>query len=100
MKKFMSFERMLTPIIIKIFFWIGLVLSLLTGIGVFIGALVMGFNEGSVGGILLGLLGGFLGGAISFLLLGLITRIYAELLILAFRINETLTDIKQLLQKD
>ena len=91
---------MVTPIIIKIFFWIGLVLSILTGIGVFIGALVMGFNDGSVGGILIGLFGGILGGLISLLLMGLITRIYAELLILAFRINETLTDIKQILERE
>ena len=99
MKRFFSFERMVTPIIIKIFFWIGLILSILTGIGVFIGALIMGFNDGSVGGILIGLLGGILGGIISFLLLGLTVRIYAELLILAFRINETLTDVKQILEK-
>lgn len=99
MKKFFSFERMITPIIIKIFFWIGLILSILTGIGVFIMGIIMGFNDGSSGAILLGLLGGILGGALSFLLLGLVTRIYAELLILAFRINGTLTDIKQILEE-
>ena len=90
---------MITPIIIKILFWIGLIVSILTSIGVFISAMIVGFNEGTMGAILLGLIGGLLGGALSFLLLGLATRIYAELLILAFRINETLTDIKQILQE-
>ena len=39
-------------------------------------------------------------GGLVVILLGILSvRIYAELLILAFRINETLTDIKVLLEK-
>ncbi|MFO7889486.1 MAG: DUF4282 domain-containing protein [bacterium] len=99
MKKFFSFERMITPIIIKILFWIGLAASAISGIAVFISILVMGFSDGSFLAISLGLFLGLLAGLIVFAFGALMTRIYAELLILAFRINETLTDIKTILQE-
>ena len=98
-KSFLSFERMITPIIIKILFWIGLIGSLVGGIAVFFSAVIGGIADGRPGPIILGLLGGLLGGAITMVLGILVTRIYAELLILVFRINETLTDIKTLLQE-
>lgn len=98
-KSFLSFERMITPVIIKILFWIGLVASAISGIvfffTTFFGGISMGDFLPIVGGFLLGLIGGI----IIFVLGALATRIYAELLILAFRINETLTDIKVLLQE-
>lgn len=97
LKSFLSFERMITPVIIKILFWISLGLSILSGVGVFIGAVITGIAEGSAGGIIGGILVGVIGGLLTMLLGILFTRIYAELLILAFRINETLTDIKELL---
>lgn len=97
-KSFLSFERMITPVIIKILFWIGLVASAISGIVFFFSTLIGGIATGEflpiIGGFLLGLIGG-----IVIIVLGaLAARIYAELLILAFRINETLTDIKVLLQ--
>lgn len=46
------------------------------------------------------MIGGLIGGLITVILGMLVARIYAELLILFFRINETLTDIKGLLQKN
>jgi hypothetical protein len=38
-------------------------------------------------------------GILTFVLGSLVSRIYSELLILFFRINETLSDIKHLLQE-
>lgn len=98
-KSFLSFERMITPIIIKILFYIGLIGSLIGGIVVFFGAIIGGITDGSAGAIIGGLLLGLIGGVLVIFLGILTTRIYAELLILIFRINETLTDIKTLLQE-
>src|SRR5215211_4750089 len=75
MGDFFSFRRMITPIIIKIIFWCGVVISVAVGLGF--------IADGNVG---LGL---------AFVVLGpLSVRIYCELLILFFRMNETLTDIR------
>ena len=92
-KSFLSFERMVTPVIIKILFWIGLIASIIGGVVVFFGGIISGISQGEFGTIL----GGLIGGPLIVLLGGLIARIYCELLILAFRINETLTDIKKIL---
>ena len=99
LKSFLSFERMITPVIIKILFYIGLIGSLVGGIAVFFSGVIGGFTEGSFIAILLGFVLGLLGGVLTLLIGVLVTRIYAELLILIFRINETLTDIKTLLQE-
>ena len=94
LKNFASFERMVTPVIIRILFWIGVVISILAGLGVVIGGIIMAIDEGFV-------CARRSGGRAVVMFLGILSvRIYAELLILAFRINETLTDIKILLSKD
>lgn len=95
LKQMASFERMVTPVIIRILFWVGVIMSVLAGVGVVIGSIVMAFDDGAFFYVLVGLIAG---GLTIFLgILGV--RIYAELLILAFRINETLTDIKVILNK-
>ncbi|MGC9424123.1 DUF4282 domain-containing protein [Vibrio sp.] len=98
MKRFFSFERMITPIIIKILFWIGIVGSFVAGVIALI--TISAMSDGRFPAVLLTLLFGLLGGILTFAIGALITRIYCELMILAFRINETLTDIKVLLEKD
>jgi len=100
MKRFFSFERMITPVIIKILFWIGLIGSFVGGVVVFITALTSAISDGRFPTVILALLVGLLGGILAFAVGALITRIYCELMILAFRINETLTDIKVLLEKN
>lgn len=97
-KNFMSFERMITPIIIKILFWIGLIGSAISGLVIFFTLLIGGISNRGFGAIIGGFLLGILLGILAFALGALVTRIYCELLILAFRINETLTDIKQILE--
>lgn len=97
-KNFLSFERMITPVIIKILFYIGLVGSAIGGIVFFFTMLIGGFQDGGFGSILGRFLIGLIGGLLIVFLGALVTRIYAETLILVFRINETLTDIKQYLK--
>lgn len=96
LKHFMSFERMITPVIIKVIFWIGLIITTLAGVITFFGGIIYGVSEGEIGMII----GSLFGGPLLFLLGVLVLRIYCELLILAFRINETLTDIKLLLKNN
>ena len=98
LKKFLSFERMITPVIIKVVFYIGLVGSAIGGIVFFFSMLIGGFQDGGFGSILGRFLIGLVGGGLMVFLGALVTRIYAELLILVFRINETLTDIKDVLK--
>lgn len=83
-RDFLEFRKMITPSIIKVIFWIGVVVCVLVGIiGILRGAVAKyGGGAQVLGGIL-------------FLFVGpLLVRIYCELLILFFRMNETLTDIK------
>ncbi len=96
LQDFLSFRRMITPIIIKVLFWIGVAISVIAGIIVFLGGIVSVINGmGGIGELVLSIIG-----APIVMVLGIVgTRIYAELLILAFRINDTLTDIKNLLER-
>ncbi len=95
-RSFLNFERMITPVIITILFWIGLIIVAISALVVFFGGIIGGLNGDSFGSVL----GGLFGGPLVFILGGLMVRIYSELLILAFRINETLTDIKNELKKE
>ncbi|MCS6963273.1 DUF4282 domain-containing protein [Thermoflexus sp.] len=95
---FLTFRRMITPYIIQVLFWIGVALSLLSGCAVLVsgisGAGIAGGREGA-GAVLAAI-------CVSPLVvvLGVLaSRIYAELLMVAFRISETLTDIRELLER-
>jgi hypothetical protein len=72
---------MITPIIIQILFWLGVIIAVIFGIV----SIVYGVIRSDVTTLLYGLL---------VLILGPVAvRIYCEILILFFRINETLTEI-------
>lgn len=85
MSDFFSFRKMITPIIIQILFWLGVIVSVIAGIIM----IVESGNSyyGSDGTMVLG-------GLLMIFLGPLAVRIYCELLIVIFRINETLTDIR------
>lgn len=89
MEDYLKFRKMITPTIIQILFWVGVA-------GAVLGALVMmGMSFGRYGGGAAQFLGGLV-----FLVVGpVMVRIYCELLILFFRMNETLTEIKNGLAK-
>jgi hypothetical protein len=78
-KDFLKFKRMITPIIIQILFWVGVALCVFSGLF----AMVQGE------------LGSFLGGIVVLIVGPIVVRIYCEILILFFRMNETLTEISR-----
>ena len=84
MSDFLTFRRMVAPVVIQIVFWLGSVAVIVFGVaGIVIGA---HHNRASevVGGFMLLLFG------------PLVLRLYCEVLIVAFRINDSLTDIQKL----
>ena len=86
MKDFFAFRSMVTPVIIQIFFWLGLLVCL--GAGIFL--IAFGVKLHDYTDVYKGL---------AILLLGpLGVRIYCEILIIFFRINETLTEVKHVLE--
>lgn len=87
MKDFLAFRTMLTPVIIQAVFWVGVTICVIVGL-----VLVLS-GVGQYGGgpnVLKGFLLVFLG--------PIGVRIYCEILIIFFRINETLTEIKHALE--
>ena len=82
MGDFLTFRRMITPMLIQLVYWIATVVVVVTGIAMLL-------TDGAER--LLGL---------AVLILGpLVVRVYAEVLLVVFRINETLTDIKNLKER-
>lgn len=88
MNDFLCFKRMITPVIIQILFWIGVVVCVILGLT----AIVGGANASRGGGAMI------LGGLFWILLGPIVVRIYCELLIVIFTINDTLTDVRNLLK--
>ena len=86
---FIKFRTMITPAIIQVLFWVGAVMSVLAGL------VTMATSFGRYGGGAVT----FLGGLFMIVLGPVVVRIYCELLILFFRMNETLTEIKNGLAK-
>ncbi|HEV2378957.1 MAG TPA: DUF4282 domain-containing protein [Terriglobia bacterium] len=77
MSDFLAFRRMITPAIIQVLFWIGVSVSVIAGLTTMTS----------------GVMGVFTG--LALIVIGpLAVRIYCELLILLFRMNETLSDIR------
>jgi hypothetical protein len=74
-KEFLSFKKMLTPVIIQILFWIGVVAAVLGGL--------VQMRVSAVTGLVTMLAG------------PLIVRIYCELLMVVFRMNATLNEIAE-----
>jgi hypothetical protein len=88
MKDFLAFRTMLTPILIQSVLWVGVavcvvvaMIYILAGVGQYAG------GPNVLKGVLILLLG------------PIAVRIYCEILIIFFRINETLTEIKNALEK-
>jgi hypothetical protein len=81
-KDFLSFDKMLTPTIIKIVYWIGIVGVVLSGLI----SLFTSLRYNSAGGAIIGLL---------WIVLGpILVRVYCELMIVMFNIYNVLRDIR------
>ena len=90
MSDFWAFRTMVTPVIIQILFWIGAVLCLVTGaIMVIYGASQFQAGQGQY----------LWKGVLLFVLGPLAVRVYCEILMVFFRINETLTEIKHTIER-
>jgi hypothetical protein len=89
MEDFFKFRKMITPAIIQVIFWVGVAICVIAGL-VTMGA---SFNSYS-GGVSV-----FLSGLLMVILGPIAVRIYCEIIILFFRMNENLSDIKDSLAK-
>ena len=89
MEEYLSFRKMITPVIIKVLFWIGVAVPVISGL------VMIGGSFGRYGGGATT----FLMGLFTMLLGPVVVRIYCEILILIFQINDTLTEIKEALAK-
>jgi Domain of unknown function (DUF4282) len=77
MDEYLNFRRLITPSLVQIVFWLGLVFILIIGLGTMFS---WSFWQG-----------------LGILVLGpLVLRIYCEIVIVLFRINNTLTDMLDL----
>lgn len=95
-KSFLNFDMMVTPFIIKILFWVGVASSVIYGLIVSfsgIGLMFSPFDSAFLGFLLF--IGGFLVIAIGILF----SRLYCELLIIFFKMNETLSSINKKIDK-
>jgi hypothetical protein len=85
MESFLTFRKMVTPAIIQIIFWIGIALCAISGIAGIIGGAIA--EKG--GGVMV------LSSLVWLVLGPIFIRVYCEIIILAFRIYDVLTEIKK-----
>lgn len=81
MDDFLAFRKMITPVIIQILFWVGVVIAVLMGLGILL--------KGGIASVV-GLLWIFLG--------PIAWRVQCEIIIVLFNIYSTLTQIRDALQ--
>lgn len=85
MYDFLTFRTMVTPVIIQVLFWIGVAFSIIGGLIMIVAGLA-DLNRGGPALMLVGMM---------YIVAGpVVVRVYCELLILFFRMNETLTEIR------
>lgn len=82
--KYTNFDQMITPIIIKILFWVGVVVTIISG-------LILMFGDGGIFT--------FIGGLIVIAVGLLVTRVYCELLIIFFKMHESLQKMNEKLDR-
>ena len=82
MSDFWAFRTMVTPVIIQVLFWVGVMVCIIAGLVMIVMGIKLPGEQMVLKGVLLAILG------------PLGVRVYCEILIVFFRINETLTEIK------
>jgi len=92
-KKYINFDVMITPTIIKILFWIGVAASVVFGLFTSLSGLGMMAYDGIMGFFT------FILGLIIIAVGSILSRIYCELMIVFFKIQETLFSIEQKMDK-
>jgi hypothetical protein len=92
MDDFLSFRTMITPIIVRILFWVGIFASIIGGIYL----IMLSRSTGNLhGATSFHGSAGMISGILCIILVPLVWRLICELMILQFRIYETLIDIKK-----
>jgi hypothetical protein len=89
MRDLLAFRRMITPAIIQAVFWVLVGIVIIAGVIGVLGSLYVMFSGNFIEG-----LGTLFVNVLAVLIAPIVIRIYCELIILFFRMNETLTDIK------
>ncbi len=89
MKEFLTFRKMLTPLVIQALFWLGVVVTVIVGLVMIVSGASARYGGGEQ----------VLTGVLTLLLGPIIVRIWCEVLILLFRIHDALTEIKDRLGK-
>lgn len=85
MSAFLDFRLMITPIIIKVLFWVGVVIVVIAGIVEVIAGIAAPAGGGAI----------VFSGLVTIILGPVVVRIYCELLIVIFRILDELTMIRK-----
>jgi hypothetical protein len=96
---FLLFRRMIAPWVIQLIFWLGVVGCVGYGLVLIVGGLIGAAYSRDAGGGLLLLMFALFGGVVVMVMGPIMVRLYCELLIVIFRINETLTDISNKLNR-
>lgn len=90
LKNFLSFDKMITPTIVSVLYWLLLLVVLFSSLG------AMFFVISPYGGSSFGFsFGGFIRGIIIFVIGTLSVRIYCEIIMIFFKIHETLKNIEK-----
>lgn len=89
-RSLLNFDKMITPVIIKILFYIGIIVSVIAGIVALFSGIIASFQQGGVGSAI----GGLIGGPLIVVVGILLARVYSELLIVVFEIHQNLVAIK------
>jgi len=85
MKDFLRFKKMLTPVFIEIIFWIASVVGMFGGLATVIRGLGMRYGGGGV----------VLGGLVMMIVAPLVVRIWCELMLVIFKIHESLVQVEK-----
>lgn len=92
-QKYTNFDTMITPMIIKILFWVGVVGSVIAGLGIAFSGIGLMTYSGFEGFMT------FIGGLIVIVIGLLVTRVYCELLIIFFKMHESLQRMNEKLDR-
>ncbi|MFO0807154.1 MAG: DUF4282 domain-containing protein [Gemmataceae bacterium] len=91
---YLTFRKMIVPVVIQVLFWLGVAGSIVAGAF----TIVMGLMAASQGGASTAVIGVVMG--LAYMIVGpIFVRISCELTLIAFRIYESLGEIKELLQR-
>ena len=85
LNKFLNFDEMVSPLIIKIIYWVGVALVVLSGLGMIISGIGSRYGGGIQ--VLIGLLTIVIG--------PFLVRIWCEIMIVIFEIHKNLVEINR-----